>query len=56
MRSSYKIDSDKFDYYSKKLIQNDKKKLYESIKDMDINNIYALEYLLELEKELNNYI
>lgn len=46
------VNKNKLDYHTKKVVLNDKKKLYESIKDIEINNIYVLEYKLELEKEL----
>jgi len=49
-----KFTNEKFEYYLNKIKQNDKKNLYEKIKDIETTNIYLLEYREELRKELYN--
>ena len=46
------FNNETFKYYVKEIQQRDLKKVYEKIKDIEVLNIYLLEYLEELKKEL----
>jgi len=46
------FNNETFKHYVKEIQQRDMKKVYEKIKDIEVLNIYLIEYLEELKKEL----
>ena len=46
------MEDKKLNYYVNEIHKRDMKKVYEKIKDIEVLNIYLIEYLEELRKEL----